>query len=61
MYIIFGDSNNWFKVNQLVLNYNKTNYLQVNMNNSWEHGLKLNYQGNYMTSSSNKKLFGPDH
>jgi len=25
---IFGDINNWFKANQLTLNYNKTNYLQ---------------------------------
>ena len=25
---IFGDINNWFKANQLILNYNKTNYLQ---------------------------------
>jgi len=23
---IFGDINNWFKINQLVLNYNKTPY-----------------------------------
>jgi len=34
------------KVNQLILNYNKTHYLQFNMKNSWEHDLKLNYQGN---------------
>jgi len=27
---IFGDINNWFKVNQLTLKYNKTNYLQFN-------------------------------
>jgi len=27
---IFGDINNWFKVNQLILNYNKTHYLQFN-------------------------------
>jgi len=31
---IFGDINNWFRVNQLTLNYNKTNYLQFNMKNS---------------------------
>ena len=28
---IFGHINNWFKVNQLILNYNKTHYLQVVM------------------------------
>jgi hypothetical protein len=27
---IFGD-NNWFKINQLVLNYNKTHYLHFNV------------------------------
>jgi hypothetical protein len=27
---IFGDINNWFKINQLVLNYNNTRYLQFN-------------------------------
>jgi hypothetical protein len=27
IYKIFGDINNWFKINQLVLNYNKTHYL----------------------------------
>jgi len=27
---IFGDINNWFKVNQLTLNYNTTNDLQFN-------------------------------
>jgi len=31
---IFGDINNWFKVNQLILNYNKTHYLQFNTKNS---------------------------
>ena len=55
---IFGDINNWFKVNQLTLNYNKTHYLQFNTKNSWYYGLKLNYQGNYVTSSSNTKFLG---
>ena len=41
---IFGCINNWFKVNQLILNYNKTHYLQFNMKNSWDYDLKLNYQ-----------------
>ena len=27
---IFKDINNWFRVNQLILYYNKTNYLQFN-------------------------------
>ena len=27
---IFEDVNNWFKINQLVLNLNKTHYLQFN-------------------------------
>jgi hypothetical protein len=43
---IFGDINNWFKVNQLILNYNKTHYLQFNKKNSLDYDLKLNYHGN---------------
>jgi len=54
---IFGDINNWFKINQLVLNYNKTHYLQFNMKSSRVYDLKLNYQGNYFKSSSNTKFF----
>jgi len=45
---IFGDINNWCKVNQLILNYNKTHYLQFNTKNGWDYDLKLNYQGNYI-------------
>ena len=48
--------NNWFKVNQLTLNYNKTNFLQFNMKNSWDCELKLNYQGNCIKSPSNTKF-----
>jgi len=39
---IFGDINNWFKANQLKLNYNKTSYLQFNMKNSWDYEVKPN-------------------
>jgi hypothetical protein len=39
-----------------MLNYNKTHYLQFNMKNSWDYDLKLNYQGNYIKSSSHKKF-----
>ena len=54
---IFGDINDWFKVNHLILNYNKTHYLQFNTKNSCDYDLKLNYQGNYVTSSSNTKFW----
>jgi len=55
---IFGDINNGFKVNQLILNYNKTHYLQFNTKNSWDYDLKLHYQDNYIKSSSNTKFLG---
>ena len=55
---IIGDINNWFKVNQLILNYNKTHYLQFNTKNSWDYDFKLNYQGNDDKSSSNTKFLG---
>jgi len=55
---IFGDINNWFKVNQLTLNHNKTNYLQFNTKNSWACELKPNYRGNCIKSSSNTEFLG---
>ena len=55
---IFWDINNWFKTNQLLLNYNKTHFLQFNMKNSMNYDLKLKYQGNYVKSSSNTKFLG---
>jgi len=55
---IFRDINYWFKLNQLVLNYNKTHYLQFNTKNSREYVLKLNYQGNYVKSSPHTKFLG---
>jgi len=53
---IFGEINNWFKISQLVLNYNKTHYLQFNTKNSRDYILKLNYQVNYIKSSTNTKF-----
>jgi len=41
---IFRYINNWFKINQLLLNYNKKLYLQFNMKNSKDYDLKLNYK-----------------
>ena len=55
---IFGDINTWFKINQLVLNYNKTHYLQFNIKNSKDYDFKLNYQGSYIKSSTNTKSLG---
>jgi hypothetical protein len=45
---IFQDINKWLKINQLILNYNKTQYLQFNMKNSLDYTLKLNFQGSYV-------------
>ena len=53
---IFGGNNNWFKINQLVLNYNKTHYFQFNTKNSRDYDFELNQQGNYVKSSSNTKF-----
>jgi hypothetical protein len=55
---IFQDINNWFKINQLALNYNKTQYLQFSTKNSTDYGLKLNFKGNYVKSSSQTKFLG---
>jgi hypothetical protein len=55
---IFRDINYWFKLNHLVLNYNKTHYLQLNTKNSREHVLEINYQGNYVRSSPLTKFLG---
>jgi hypothetical protein len=55
---IFRDINYWFKLNQSVLNYNKTHYLQSNMKKSSEYVLKLNYHGNYVKSSPHTQFLG---
>jgi len=55
---IFRDINNWFKINQLVSNYNKTHYLQFNTKNNRYYDLKINYQGNYIKSFTNTKFLG---
>ena len=38
---ILGDISNWFKINQLILNYNKMFYLQLKMESSRDYDLKL--------------------
>jgi hypothetical protein len=55
---IFGEINKWFKINQSILNYNKTHYLQFNMKNSRDYDFKLNYKGSYVKSSTNTKFLG---
>ena len=55
---IFRDINYWFKLNQLVLNYNKTHYIQFNMKNRSEYVFKLNYQENYVNNSPHTKFLG---
>jgi hypothetical protein len=55
---IFRYINYWFKFNQLVLNYNKTHYLQFNMKNSRGYVLKLNYRENYVNISLHTKFLG---
>jgi hypothetical protein len=55
---LFGDINEWFQVNQLTLNYNKTHYFQFTNKNSWDYNLKLHYQGNNVKRASNTKLWG---
>ena len=55
---ICGEINDWFKINHLELNYNKTHYLQFNTKNSKVYDLKLNYQCNYVINSSNTKFLG---
>ena len=55
---ICRDINYWFKLNQLVLHYNKTHYLQFNTKNNRDYVLKLNYHGNYVKSSPHTKFLG---
>jgi hypothetical protein len=55
---IFQDVNNWFKINQLALNYNKTQYLHFNSKNITDCSLKLNFKGNYIKKSSQTKFLG---
>jgi hypothetical protein len=54
---IFQD-NNWFKVYQLPLNCNKTQYLQFNTENSKDYAMKLNFKSNCVKSSPQTKFLG---
>ena len=49
---------NWFKANQLILNYNKAHYLKFNTKNSRDYEVKPNYQGKCIKSSSSTKFLG---
>jgi hypothetical protein len=55
---LFRDITKWFQANQLILNYNKTNYLQFTNNNSWDYNFKLHYQGHDVKSTQNTKFLG---
>jgi hypothetical protein len=57
---LFGDINKWFQINHLILlvNYNKTHYLQFTNKNSQDYNLKLHYQCNDVKSTSNTKFLG---
>jgi len=55
---VFGDINKWFQENQLILNYNKTLYLQFTNKNSWDCKLTPYYQGNIVKSTKNAKFLG---
>ena len=43
---IFQDVSNWFKMNQLSLNYKKTQYLQFKTQNSIDYQIRLNFMDN---------------
>jgi len=55
---IFQDVNNWFKINQLALNCNKTQYLHFNTKKSMDYSLKPNFKCNNIKISSQTKFLG---
>lgn len=55
---IFQDVNNWFKINQLSLNYKKKQYLQFKTQNSKDYQIRLNFMDNFVNKSSQTKFLG---
>jgi len=58
IYIVFITLNKWLRANQLSLNFNKTNYVHFTTTRNMSVNLKIGFNNNFITNSSNTKFLG---
>ena len=58
IHIVFVTLNKWFKANQLLQNFNKTNYIHFTTKRNMSVNLKIDFNSNLITSSSHTKFLG---
>jgi hypothetical protein len=56
--IVFTTLNKWLRVNQLSLNFNKTNYVHFTTKRNMSINLKIGFNDNFITNSSYTKFLG---
>jgi hypothetical protein len=54
----FGDMNEWFRINLMYLNYEKTHYLQFQTKNSQKLDLNITLADKHINTSTNIKFLG---
>jgi hypothetical protein len=57
-HVVFATLNQWFKANQLSLNFNETNYVHFKTKRKMSVNFKIVFNNNLITSSSYTKLLG---
>jgi hypothetical protein len=57
IHIVFTTLNKWLGTNKLSLNFNKTNYVQLQLREICQN-LKIGFKNNFITNSSYKKFLG---
>jgi hypothetical protein len=55
---VFDILNNWFEINLLALNFNKTFYMQFNSKERKTNNISINYNNNHITSTQGIKFLG---
>jgi hypothetical protein len=56
--IVFTTLNKWLRANQLSLNFNTTNYVYFTTKKNMSVNLKIGFNNNFITNSSNTKFLG---
>jgi len=56
IHIVFATLNKWFRLNQLSLNFNKTNYIHFTTKRNMSINLKIGFNNNLITNSSYTKF-----
>ena len=57
-HIVFTTLNKWLRANKLSLNFSKTNYVHFTTERNMTVSLKIGFNNNFITNSSNTKFLG---